>query len=528
MSKLSKSLRGLGLQVILACLVTALVGCPGVVVPVINSATPNVVPATTVDTVITFRGRNFQNGATATFTSADGTTVSATVATTFTDSTTVRCTAPKSTLVSANLPVSVTVANPDGNISNAVSVTYTPPPDVTTVTPVEAPATIATALTLAGQNFSGPAEVRFRRPDTSIIGTQSATIVSSNAIQVTSPVDNTLTADTLVTVEVINNDDQISAKVVKAAGSMTYLAPPTATAITPGSSALDTIPASTGTSVTITGTNFETGMTVSFDLPVSGATAATNVVVVNATTLTCDAPAEPTLTADATANVTVTAPDGQSSAALVSYYSAPPIVSLMTPAELPVSVEFPFTVTGTGFKAGAVVSFDLPTAGPTAAVAPVNILATVITGTSPIEPAGVAAPTVITVTVTNPDGQADSTTCTYWPPPLVNAAATPNPTPTVNLTSTIKIPNLQISGDLFRAGTIVTFRDSILTRIEDAATTVSGTGATAGGAVLTCATPTIDVPSPPNPRGPRLLADEAGTLLIVGPQGQTAISRRQS
>jgi IPT/TIG domain len=57
---------------------------------------------------------------------------------------------------------------------------------------------------------------------------------------------------------------------------------PTITSIDPTSGAV-----AGGTSVTITGTNFVSGATVTF-----GGVAATDVVVVNSTTITCTAPAQ--------------------------------------------------------------------------------------------------------------------------------------------------------------------------------------------------------------------------------------------
>jgi len=59
------------------------------------------------------------------------------------------------------------------------------------------------------------------------------------------------------------------------------LAPPTVSSVSPGSGST-----AGGTAVTITGTNFATGATVTF-----GGTAATNVVVVSVTSITCNTPA---------------------------------------------------------------------------------------------------------------------------------------------------------------------------------------------------------------------------------------------
>ena len=65
------------------------------------------------------------------------------------------------------------------------------------------------------------------------------------------------------------------------AGGFTYIAPPTVTSVSPNNG-----PVAGGTAVTITGTNFAAGATVTL-----GGTAATNVVVASSTTITATTPA---------------------------------------------------------------------------------------------------------------------------------------------------------------------------------------------------------------------------------------------
>ena len=65
------------------------------------------------------------------------------------------------------------------------------------------------------------------------------------------------------------------------AGGFTYIAAPTMSSVSPSIG-----PVTGGTAVTITGTNFAAGATVMF-----GSVAATNVVVVNSTTITATTPA---------------------------------------------------------------------------------------------------------------------------------------------------------------------------------------------------------------------------------------------
>ena len=81
------------------------------------------------------------------------------------------------------------------------------------------------------------------------------------------------------------------------ADGFTYLGTPTVTSVSPG-----TGPLSGGTTITVTGTGFAAGTTVSV-----GGVAATNVVVVSGTTMTAVTPAAGTAGAR---SVAVTAPGG--------------------------------------------------------------------------------------------------------------------------------------------------------------------------------------------------------------------------
>src|ERR1035437_10086072 len=104
-----------------------------------------------------------------------------------------------------------------------------------------------------------------------------------------------------------------------------------------------------GTAVTITGTNFAAGATVKF-----GSTAATNVVVVNSTTITATTPVG---TAGAV-TVAVSNPGGQSGSLASAFtYIASPTVSSVAPNNGPVAGGTAVTITGTNFAAGATVTF---------------------------------------------------------------------------------------------------------------------------------------------------------------------------
>jgi len=161
-------------------------------------------------------------------------------------------------------------------------------------------------------------------------------------------------------------------------------------------------PAAGGTAVTISGTGFAVGATVTF-----GGTAATNVQVVGSTTITATAPAH----ASGPVNVVVTNPGGQSAKSTNGYSyaaAAAPTVSGVNPTSGPTAGGTSVTISGTGFAAGATVSF-----GGTNATGVVVNNSTTITATTPAHAAG-----VVDVVVTNSTGQSGTKTSafTFNPP----------------------------------------------------------------------------------------------------------------
>ena len=219
----------------------------------------------------------------------------------------------------------------------------------------------------------------------------------------------TITAD-------INTADVTAARITATAATA-----PTVTAIAATFGVLDG-----GTAVTITGTGFVAGATVTI-----GGTAATGVVFVSATSMTAVTPAG----AAGTASVVVTNPDTQANAANTLYtYAAPvveevevivpvapaPTVTAITPANGVLGGGRTVTITGTGFVAGATV-----TLGGTAATS-VVVSATSIIAVTPAGAAGTAS-----VVVTNPDTQANAANTLYLavvpaaPAPVIVPAVVP-------------------------------------------------------------------------------------------------------
>ena len=149
-------------------------------------------------------------------------------------------------------------------------------------------------------------------------------------------------------------------------------------------------PGSGGTAVTITGTGFLPGATVSF-----GGTAASGVNVVSGSSITATTPAH----AVGAVNVVVTNSDGQSGTLSNGYTynttNPAPTVTAVSPTSGSTAGGTAVTITGTGFLSGATVSF-----GGTAATGVNVVSATSITATTPAHAAG-----AVNVVVTNTDAK---------------------------------------------------------------------------------------------------------------------------
>lgn len=139
--------------------------------------------------------------------------------------------------------------------------------------------------------------------------------------------------------------------------------------------------------MTITGTGFLTGATVSL-----GGTAATGLIVVSSTSITATTAAHMA----GAVSIVVTNSDAQTGTLSNGYsYVASPAVTSLTPSAGPTTGGTALSITGTGFLTGATVSF-----GGTAATGVAVASSTSITATAPSHTAG-----TVDVVVTNPDGQ---------------------------------------------------------------------------------------------------------------------------
>src|SRR5216683_401341 len=252
-----------------------------------------------------------------------------------------------------------------------------PVPTVTSISPNSGSVSGGTAVTVTGTNFAGGATVLFG--STAATG---VTVVSSTSITATTPVH----AVGAVSVVVTNADSQSGTL----ANGYTFTSPnpaPTVTALNPTSGTVNG-----GTPVTISGTGFLSGATLSF-----GGTAATGVTVVSSTSITAITPAHPA----GAVTVMVTNSDSQSGMLANSYtytsINPAPMVTSVAPNTGPASGGTGVTITGANFLPGATVSF-----GGTAATGVTVVSSTSITAITPVH---AAEGGVVNVVVTDNDGQ---------------------------------------------------------------------------------------------------------------------------
>ena len=258
-------------------------------------------------------------------------------------------------------------------------------PTVSAVSPALGATAGGLGITISGSGFTAGAGVTIGG-----VAASGVAVASATSITATTPAHGAGSADIVVT----NPDGQAGRLTAGFNYQVPASPPPAVTAVGPSSG-----PVAGGTSVTISGSGFTAGATVSF-----GSAAASAVSVASGTSITAMAPAGSAGSVD----LVVTNPDGQTGRLTGGYAyvgSAPPpppppaavapTVSGISPASGTTAGGTAVTVTGTGFAAGATVSF-----GGTAASGVVVSSATSITATAPAHAAG-----GVDVVVTNTDGQ---------------------------------------------------------------------------------------------------------------------------
>ncbi len=312
-----------------------------------------------------------------------------------------------------------------------------PPPTLSAASPATGPLAGGTLVTLTGTGFDGGATVDFGG-----IAGVGVTVVSATSITVTTPAHT----PGEVVVTVTNGDGQSTTL----SGGFRFLGPPpTLTSVDPATGGTNG-----GTTVTLTGTDFLAGASVTI-----GGRAATGVTRVNATTTTAVTPWGVVGAAD----IVYTAADGQSAtlpAAFTYTQSAPPAVTSVSPGGGSHGGGTPVTITGTGFANGAIVRF-----GATAATAVQFVNATTITATAP----GGSAGTTVGVTVVNPDAQTGTRASAF--------AYVDLPAPTVTAVSPAAGPlaggtSVTVTGTNFNPGAVVRFGALAGTTVSVTPTTI--------------------------------------------------------
>ena len=263
-------------------------------------------------------------------------------------------------------------------------------------------------------------------------------------------------------------------------------AAPTPAAVSPGRGATGG-----GLGITIMGNGFVAGASVSI-----GGVPATGVAVAGATSITATTPPH----AAGTADVVVTNPDGQSGrlAGAFNYEtpsSPPPAVTSASPSSGPAAGGTSVTITGSGFAAGATITF-----GTTAAASVTVVSATTITATSPASNGN-----KVDIVVSNPDGQSARLTEGFAyvgsnPPP-----PPPGPGPAAPTLNSVAPPSGTTAG-----GTAVTLSGSGF--VSGATVTFGGTGASS---VSVASATSITATTPARAAG-------AVDVVVTNPDGQTA------
>ncbi len=245
---------------------------------------------------------------------------------------------------------------------------YKAAPTITGVVPPAGSLSGGTTITLTGTGFDNVSDVEVDgNPCTSF------SQISSTSLTCVTPAH----AAGIVGITVTNIDDQQ----VTLNNAYTYQSGPTLSSVSPD------FGSSTGTTaITLTGTQFTVGASV-----LVGTLPCGSVTVVSGTNITCIAPAQ----AEGSYDITVTNPDNQSTTLSSAFdYFDPPTITSVSPTSGPFGGGDSVTLTGTSFRAGALVSFS----GSICSI-------TALTSTSITCTTGASAPGIVDVTISNTDGQ---------------------------------------------------------------------------------------------------------------------------
>ena len=308
--------------------------------PVIASVSPNF-GSIAGGTVVVIRGSSFQTGVKVTI---DGIACASLTRVTSTE---LSCTTPAGT-IGAKV---IGVRNPNGTSVVGVSpnvFNYTNgfPPSISVVDPNSGPTAGGTTLTIRGQNFVSGATVL-------IGGAVTVTCLNSTFVDAT-----TLTCTTPSgyfgqrTVNVVNPDGQTGTALANAFAYNTPYTPTVSSAVPNWG------PVAGGTTVTVNGSNFQTGAIAQIGAAAGNLANCATTTVVSATQLTCVTPPG-TYGAKI---INVINPDGSTGAGASGVFTysngQKPTVTFVTPNTGAVTGGTSVTVLGSNFMQGAIVQFS--------------------------------------------------------------------------------------------------------------------------------------------------------------------------
>lgn len=330
----------------------------------------------------------------------------------------------------------VTVTGPGGTVAAPGFTFISLVPTITGISPSSA--TTGETVTITGTNFVNTSAVNFG-------GTAPTTFAIVSNTQITAVVGTGTTGNVSITTP--HGTANIP--------GFTYLLPkPTITGISPAS-------ATTGETVTITGTNFDNTTTVNF-----GGTAATSFNVVSPTEITA------VVGAGNTGNISVTTPGGTVNMSGFTYVLPKPTIVGFAPARA--TKGNTITITGTNFTNASAVSL-----GGTALISFTVVSPTIITGIVGEGSSG-------NVSVTTPGGTVSLGTFTWSQPPVViDEPPTTEPEPTTELTI---YPNPTQSRTLFWVKHPVKTNDTWIRVVDLMGRTVATVRVPAGSSITPVST----------------------------------------
>jgi hypothetical protein len=288
--------------------------------PVVTAINP-VAGSSNGGTVVTITGTDFEN--------ASVVIGGVTCAISARSSTSITCTTGARTAALTYLKIS----NSSGisvNISSAY--TYVQAPVPTSITPAIGVPAGGETVTINGANFKSPALVSIGG-----VSCTPVTFVSSSQLTCVTGVNVVGTYDVVVT-----NSDTYTGKITN--GFEYRELPPTLTSVAPSVGVIGG-----GETITLTGTGFRTGATVTID-----GVDCTSPNILSATSMECDTPASLT---EGAKDVIVANSDGQTATLLGGFtYVGPPTISSVSPPGGTTAGGNTITITGTNFNAGLTVT----------------------------------------------------------------------------------------------------------------------------------------------------------------------------